>query len=77
MGTGHRPTFYRSLEAATMGKALNREKLEELRDFNRQIQEESRYWRQREDELEKELAKRQDSFTTMRVELDRSRLQLL
>jgi hypothetical protein len=36
-----------------MGKALKREKLEELRDFNRQIQEESRYWRQKADELEK------------------------
>jgi hypothetical protein len=60
-----------------MGKALNREKLEELRDFNRQIQEESRYWRQRADELEKELAKRQDSFTAMREELDRSILHLL
>jgi hypothetical protein len=30
-----------------MGKSLKREKLEELRDFNRQIQEESQYWRQR------------------------------
>jgi hypothetical protein len=40
-----------------MGKSLNREKLEELRDFNRKIQEESWYWRQREDELEKEISK--------------------
>jgi uncharacterized protein YPO0396 len=60
-----------------MGKALNREKLEELRDFNRKIQEENWYWRQREDELEKELSKCQDSFTTMREELDKSILQLL
>jgi regulator of PEP synthase PpsR (kinase-PPPase family) len=48
---------HQDLEEAAMGKSLNREKLEELRDFNRQIQEESQYWRQREDELEKELAK--------------------
>jgi uncharacterized protein YlxW (UPF0749 family) len=60
-----------------MGKSLKREKMEELRDLNRQIQEESWYWRQRVDELEKELSKRQDSFTAMREELDRSRLQLL
>jgi hypothetical protein len=40
-----------------MGKSLKREKLEDLRDFNKQIQEENWYWRQREDELEKELSK--------------------
>jgi hypothetical protein len=40
-----------------MGKYLNIEKLEELRDFNRKIQEESWYWRQRADEMEKELSK--------------------
>jgi hypothetical protein len=33
------------LEMVSMGKALKREKLEELRDFNRHIQEESQYWR--------------------------------
>jgi hypothetical protein len=33
--------FTKDLEEATMGKYLNREKLEELRDFNRKIQEES------------------------------------
>jgi uncharacterized protein YlxW (UPF0749 family) len=60
-----------------MGKSLKREKMEELRDFNRQIQEESQYWRQRVDELEKELAKHQDSFIAMREELDKSRLQAL
>ena len=49
-----------------MGKALNREKLEELRDFNRKIEEEIQYWGQREDELEKEISKQQDSFTTIR-----------
>jgi hypothetical protein len=36
-----------------MGKTLNREKLEELRDFNKNIQEEIRYWRKKEYELEK------------------------
>jgi len=40
-----------------MGKYLNIEKLEELRDFNGKIQEESWYWRQRADEMEKELSK--------------------
>jgi len=57
-----------------MGKALKKEKLEELRDFNRQIQEESRYWKQGADELEKELSKRQDYFSSMREKLDRSRV---
>jgi hypothetical protein len=32
--------FTKDLEEAAMGKTLNKEKLEELRDFNRQIQEE-------------------------------------
>jgi hypothetical protein len=36
-----------------MRKTLKREKLEELRDFNRKIQEESWYWRQKKDEQEK------------------------
>jgi hypothetical protein len=49
-----------------MGKSLNRQKLEELRDFNRHIQEESKYWRQRVDEMEKDLSKHHDSFTSMR-----------
>jgi hypothetical protein len=40
-----------------MGKPLKREKLKELRDFNRKIQEESQFWRKKEDEMEKELAK--------------------
>jgi predicted nucleic acid-binding Zn-ribbon protein len=48
-----------------------------LRDFSRKIQEEIWYWRQREDELEKEISKCQDSFTSMREELDKSRFQLL
>jgi len=43
--------FIRDIEAAAMGNALNREKLDELRDFNRQIQEKSPYWKQRVDEL--------------------------
>jgi hypothetical protein len=60
-----------------MGKSLNREKLEDLRDFNKNIQEEIHYWRQRENDLEKEHAKRQDSFTAMREKLDKRRLQLL
>jgi hypothetical protein len=40
-----------------MGKALKREKLEELRDFKGKIQEENWYWRQTENELEKYLSK--------------------
>jgi hypothetical protein len=60
-----------------MGKTLKREKLEDLRDFNKQIQEESWYWRQKENELEKELSKHQDSITTMREELNRNILELL
>jgi hypothetical protein len=38
-------TFIRDLEAFSMGKALKRGELEELRDFNRQIQNECWYWR--------------------------------
>jgi hypothetical protein len=40
-----------------MGKVLNRENLEELRDINMNIQEEIWYWRQRENGMEKDLAK--------------------
>jgi len=49
---------------------LKREKLEELRDFNREIQEECWYWRQRVDEMEKDIAKHQEFFTTMREKLE-------
>jgi hypothetical protein len=69
--------FVRDLEAIGMGKALKRENMEGLRDINRQIQEESRYWRQKADELEKEFAKHLNSFTTMREELDKHTLQHL
>jgi len=54
--------FSKYLEEASMGKYLNKEKLEELRDFNRKIQEEIQYGRKRTDGLEKDLAKLQDSF---------------
>ena len=64
-------------EDFTMGKALKREKLEEIKEFNSQIQEESMYWKQKAKDLEKELTTRQDSFTTMREELDKNKLQLL
>jgi len=57
-----------------MGKVLNRENLEELRDINMNIQEEIWYWRQRENGMEKDLAKIRNSFTSMRTELDKRRL---
>ena len=44
----------------TTGKTLKREKLQELQEFDRQIQEESRYWRERAKELEKELSTNQN-----------------
>jgi hypothetical protein len=40
-----------------MGKSLKKEKLEELRDFNMNIQEESWYWRKITDEMEKDISK--------------------
>jgi hypothetical protein len=55
-----------------MGKSLKREKLEELRDFNMNIQEEREYWRYKVDDLGKELTKHRDSFTTMREESNKS-----
>ena len=64
----------RDLETTAMGKYLKLHILEGLRDFNKQIQEESQYWKLKADELEKELAKCQDSFTTMRSESKKRRL---
>jgi hypothetical protein len=36
-----------------MGKSLKREKLEELRDFNRKSKRKVWYWRKKVDEMEK------------------------
>jgi len=69
--------FIINLETIFMEKASKREKLEELRDLNRKIQDEILYWSQRVDELEKEISKHYDSFSSMKAELDRSILQLL
>jgi hypothetical protein len=66
-GHRHKSMFTKDLEEAVMGKTLNKEKLEELRDFNRHSRQECYYWRQREDELEKKLAKCQHSFIAMKA----------
>jgi hypothetical protein len=50
---GIRARFIKNLEVFFMGKALKMEKLEELRDCNRHIQEKSWYWRKKVNELEK------------------------
>jgi hypothetical protein len=51
--------------------------LEELRDFNRKIQEESWYWRQEQMSWRKIFPSTKTPSFTMREELDKSILQLL
>ena len=43
-----------------MGKSLKKKKPQELQEFNRNIQEERMYWRERAKELEKELSTHQN-----------------